>query len=134
MTPKQVEKEFIARIKARCPYAFIQRLYDSSDINGLNKGKAHGFTQPSDFVVTDYAGMRYAEVKACGNKTSFPLSNIRKGQVRACLLQTRAGGAYTFYIYNTNEKQWYKLNEYKFNQLMKAGQKSIKWKDLELWT
>src|SRR3546814_4839757 len=75
------------------PCDVIGRFWDQSDLRCLNGGRAvNDYSKPADFLVTQNAQIEYAEVKSVQSATSFPFSNIERGQRSAALRQAMVGG------------------------------------------
>src|SRR3546814_17096563 len=93
----------------------------SSDLNDYSK--------PADFLVTQNAQIEYAEVKSVQSATSFPFSNIERGQRSAALRQAMVGGAYNFYIFSYGLGRWFRMSAQFFSEAVAAGKASAKFKD-----
>lgn len=131
-TGQDAEKEFEQKLTLKYgKKVFIERLPDTKSIKGSIK---NGFIQgrPSDYILTIDGEMCYAEVKSCGDKTSFPFSNIRKDQWKAAIQQVAAGGVYLFFIKNTNTNQWFVVEARTILE-KKKERNSIKWTELQTW-
>jgi hypothetical protein len=113
-----------------------QRLRDKKDLMGLNKGlKMADFAKPSDFMVSSpVERLHYAEVKSTTNPTLFSFAKIQPAQSSAAIKEaTRGSGDYIFYIYSYEHAQWYKMPAYKYVGFLNAGQRSVKFEELEQW-
>ncbi|KGM36103.1 hypothetical protein P409_00180 [Inquilinus limosus MP06] len=106
--------------------AHVHRITDTAEVRGLNKT---GFTkeQPSDFIVTENGVMYYAEVKSSSNPTSFPLSQIERGQRSAMIKQTAAGGLYFLFIHCLTKNIWFKVPA---GVVLNAPKASLPWSSL----
>lgn len=130
---KPAEDAFIKRISA-IPKTVVERLYDASDLRGLNGGKhINDFKKPSDFIVTCLGTVHYAEVKSVQSATSFPFSNLEDGQRSAALRQAASDGQYIFYIYSFGLSEWFLMDCRVFAKAVADGRKSIKFSELMPW-
>src|SRR3546814_11638250 len=76
----EAQSAFFNAMRKR-PGVVIERFWDQSDLRGLNGGRAvNDYSKPADFLVTQNAQIEYAEVKSVQSATSFPFSNIERGQ------------------------------------------------------
>lgn len=117
------------------PGVVVERFWDQSDLRGRNGGRAVGdYPKPSDFLVTQNSQIEYAEVKSVQSATSFPFSNIERGQRSAALRQAMVGGPYQFYIFSFGLGAWFKMPAKQYSELLAAGRASAKFTELEPWT
>lgn len=129
---KDAEEAFLNRMRG--PGVVIERLWDASDLRGLNNGRhINDFKKPSDFLITKHGLMHYAEVKSVQSTTSFPFSNLEDGQRSAALRQAAVGGPYVFYIFSYGLGQWFTMDATTFAAAVQAGAKSIKFSSLPKW-
>lgn len=127
------EEAFLNAMRKR-PGVVVERFWDQSDLRGRNGGRAVGdYPKPSDFLVTQNAQIEYAEVKSVQSATSFPFSNIERGQRSAALRQAMVGGPYNFYIFSFGLGSWFKMSAQFFSEAIAAGKASAKFKDLTPW-
>ena len=130
---KEAEKAFLERMKAR-DGVVIERFWDQSDLRGLNGGRAvGGYPKVSDFLITEDQQMYLAEVKSVQSSSSFPFSNIERGQKSAALRQAAVGGPYVFFLFSYGLGEWFTMTGNKFKECLDAGKASVKFKDLEQW-
>lgn len=130
---KEAEKAFLARMLA-VPGTVIERFWDQSDLRGINKGKAIAdFAKPSDFLVTQYGSIFYAEVKSVQSATSFPFSNLEAGQRSAALRQAAVGGDYRFFLFSYGLGRWFLMPATLFAATLEAGKSSVKFSSLKEW-
>lgn len=130
---KEAEKAFIARMMAT-PGTVIERIYDASDLRGLNNGRPIAdFKKPSDFLVTQHGLLSYREVKSVQSATSFPFANLEDGQRSAALRQAAVGGPYVFHIFSFGLGRWFLMPASTFAAAVEAGKSSIKFADLKEW-
>ena len=111
--------------------AFVHRLPDPSDLAMIAGQRAKLPAQPADFVVCLEGVMSYAEVKSSANKTLFPMAGIRESQRGAAKQTVAQDCVYDFYIYSAYNNLWYAVPAQFVLDLIKAGSKSIPWKDLD---
>ena len=104
----QQEFENIFALQGKAAYVF--RVTDSAEVNGMNSGKAVLLRkQPSDYIVTHRGEMFYAEVKSSKNPRLFPFGQIEAGQWNGLGRQLAAGGAYYFFVHSFALKRWFKI-------------------------
>lgn len=105
---------------------YLERLPDTRKIKGMMKS---GFVQarPSDYIMTLMGQTFYAEVKSCGDKVSFPFSNLRPEQWKSMIRQKAADGKYYCFLYNTETKHWYVIEGRDILSIKEQGRNSIKW-------
>lgn len=130
---KKTEVEFVDAFKPLGKRAYVARLADTAAAKATGGKEAILQAQPSDFLLTVDGDTHYAEVKSSTNKTSFPFSNIKRGQWIASRRVVGAGGSYLFFIKNLVTKVWYVVPAL---VLHKHNRKSIKWAEIEdyQWT
>lgn len=124
-TGLKAEDDFKKILSEKHPKSFLYKITDTHSAGKLVK------PTPADNVLTIDGRMAYAEVKSCSNKTSFPFSQFSPTQKSAMVLQTRAGGSYWIFILNTNTQKWYWIEAHLVVQTLKAGNKSLKWSEIE---
>ncbi len=130
---KAAERAFLDYWEAR---GHVERLRDKKDLMGLNGGRnIADFAKPSDFIVSARGvPMHYAEVKSTIKADSFPFSGIRPGQHVAALKEHARGcGSYMFYIFTFATGSWYVMTCDQYADLIEAGARSVKFKDLDPW-
>lgn len=125
---KQAEKDWEAAFVPLGKRAFIARLADTAAAKATGGNSAMLQAQPSDFMLTVDGVTHYAEVKSSKNASSFPFSNIKKGQMIAARRVTKAGGSYLFFIKNLVTQVWYVVPA---SVIINHKLKSIKWAELE---
>lgn len=131
-TWQDTEKDFELRIATLGKKAFLHRVTDTKEANrGKKTNKVKIKAQPSDYLLTYEGKMRYAEVKHCSNKTSFPFSNLTISQFNAMTRQRAAGGLYSVFVYNSNTDTWYNISGDRILFCLELKEKSIKWKEIE---
>ncbi len=130
---KPSESAFVARIVDR--EGAVTRLTDAAALRGINGGRhVNDFAKPGDWVVTLDQQTFLAETKSCQSDTSFPFSNIEKGQHVAATAHTRAGGDYRFFIFSYGLGQWFIMSGAVYLAALDEGRASIKFKELPEWT
>lgn len=133
-TGKEAEKAFLERIQ-RAGQTVVERLWDASDLRGLNNGRhINDFKKPSDFIVTQDGNTFYAEVKSVQSATSFPFANLEDGQRSAALRQAAVGGTYRFFLFSYGLGQWFVMEAEVFAAAIAANKSSIKFNNLPRWT
>ena len=131
-TGKASEAIFEGRWDALGKTAWLERRIDAAHVRGLNRGQQIAFPmQPSDYILTHKGVTHYCEVKSSGNKTSFPLGQIEKGQWAAMTRVTAAGGSYLVFIHNTATDEWFKVPGSAILD-HKKDSSSIPWDELRL--
>lgn len=125
---KQAEKDFVDYFASYGKDACVIRLTDTAAAKATSGKNAFIQAQPSDFLLTLQGVTHFAEVKSTKNETSFPFSNIKKGQWAASKRVVAAGGSYLFFIKNLNTDTWYLVPA----QVLHAQKpkKSIRWTQL----
>lgn len=112
----------------------VFRMRDKSDLMGLNKGKKLAtFGNPSDYIVIDDVGMKFAEVKSSISPTSFSLSGFTPAQKSAISRCHRAGygDLYLIAIHSLHHGRWYRMNASEYYDLVvNQKRKSIKWEQI----
>lgn len=131
---KPSEQAFELRI-GRLPHTQAKRVFDAAALYGINGRAVADFPRPSDYIVYAPGGIHLAEVKSSENKTSFPFSQIEKGQRNAAATAAacKSGSSYIFYIHSLHLQQWFLMNADEFVADIKAGIKSRKWEDFRRW-
>lgn len=117
--------------------AWVHRFVDASEIVGKTGRVAVAASpQPSDFMLVLDGETSFSEVKSTQNKTSFPLSILRKTQSTQAKMILAAGGSYWIYIHALILKKWFKIPYTLVTQIKAEGKASIKWQDLSQyeWT
>ncbi len=110
---------------------WVHRFRDMKDVKGLNRGKNLAmFPCPADYLVGGAEGLFLAEVKSTYNETSFSFADIRPAQRAAAAHAYSRGFPYFFFIMNMNDDEWYVLPAAQFVETMKAGRKSLPYKEL----
>jgi len=141
------ESTFKKSVQTYLPEAFIFKIIDTHSIEGLLSILRKSHTQyenymipkvPSDFIIVWNGKTMWVECKNTHNKTSFPLSNIKKHQLEFGKAIVRAGGEYFLAI--QRDKPYHKraflidLETFLKMELraIKEKRKSIKWELFEL--
>lgn len=126
---KSAEKAFVEAMEVT--KRWVHRFRDMKDVVGLNRGKKLSmFPCPSDFLIGDSEGLFLAEVKSTYNQTSFPFADVRPAQRAAAAHATSRGFPYFLFILNMNDGEWYVLPATQFVEAIRAGRKSIPFKEL----
>lgn len=106
--------------------AYCHRVLDSAAVHGQT-GKGLMQDSPCDYLVTHAGNTHYAEVKSCSSLTSFPFSQIEKGQWRTAKQVTAAGGKYLFYVHAIEIDKWFAIPA---EVIFSTEKKSLKWEEL----
>lgn len=132
-TGQESQERFEAYWNSLGKAAFLERRIDLAHVRGLNPGiRGIRFpAQPSDYILTFGSLTYYCEVKSCSNKTSFPFSQIEKGQWAAMMRVTAAGGEYLFYLHKLETDDWYRVPAKLILAADKEGKASIRWDQLK---
>ena len=126
---KSAEKCFVDAMELT--KRWVHRFRDMRDVKGLNRGKNLAmFPCPSDFLIGGADGLFLAEVKSTQNETSFPFGDVRPAQRAAAAHAASRGFPYFFFIMNTNDGEWYVMPATQFVETIRAGRKSIPYKEL----
>lgn len=131
---KEAEQEFVSFFASLGKDACIIRLPDTAQAKATSGKGAFIQAQPSDYLLTLKGETHYAEVKSTRNPTSFPFSNIKKGQWAASKRVVGAQGSYLFFIKRLPEGTWYVVPARVLHA--QRPKKSIPWTLLEKyeWT
>src|SRR3546814_19310786 len=122
----EAQSAFFNAMRKR-PGVVIERFWDQSDLRGLNGGRAViDYSKPADFLVTQNAQIEYAEVKSVQSATSFPFSNIERGQRSAALRQAMVGGAYNFYIFSYGLGRWFRISAQFISDERRGGKQGVR--------
>lgn len=116
--------------KERMAHTFLYKLTDTKSIKKTAGLKAFSSPVPADFIVLLGGGLTFAEVKSSSNKTSFSLDSFRPAQLSAMVKLKALGGNYTVFVHNIVTDKWYELTGSLVVDLIKQGNKSIKWGDM----
>lgn len=127
-TWKKCEEEFVSFFDDQGKDAYVIRLADTAAAKATGGAEAMIQAQPSDFIVVVKGVTHFSEVKSCQNPTSFPFSNIKRGQKIAARRVVKAGGSYLFWIKNIVTGVWYCVPS---PVIINHPRKSIRWDELE---
>lgn len=127
-TGKPSEADFEALFSQYGKLAHIERLVDSSEVHGRNKGKSLNVRKAiADYIVTLKGDTFYAEVKSTSEKTSFRFSMISIHQKAKAAMVTLAGGVYLIFATNLNTGKWYAIP---YQVIRNNPKQSMKWDEL----
>lgn len=115
--------------------AIVERFWDAKALRGLNNLKSvKDFPKPADYLVTEAAGIHYAEIKSVQSATSFGFNNLRPKQVSTALAHHSRGWGdrYVFYIFSFGLGKWFTMNADQFATI-RALKSSAKFSELTPW-
>jgi penicillin-binding protein-related factor A (putative recombinase) len=105
---KRFEEEFEDRWGRLGKTAWFHRFQDPADLYGLNDKKIIVTSElPSDYICAWKGWTGLVECKTTINPVGFPMSNIKRGQIKAAIRLTAAGGDYRFCIKNLKTNDVY---------------------------
>ncbi len=132
-TGKPSEKIFEQRLALLGKRAYFYRIKDAATIKGLTGKVGNVGASPSDYFIVLDGKTSFAEVKSTQEKTSFPFSLLKKGQVAHGIQINNAGGNYYVYIHNLNSDKWYRVPFGLIEASRNLGKSSLTWESLQTY-